>query len=269
MSFDATWLDLRAPADAAARDATLLTKAAAVLARRPVAVDLGAGTGATMRAFEAAGPANLRWTLVDNDPALLAVARARHGSAAEAVRADLRDIAALPIDGAGLVTASALFDLMPQRWIGALADRLADLGIGIYAALSYDGVMRWSPPFPDDDAVAAAFNAHQQRDKGMGPALGPAAAAVLADAMRARGYIVEVAASAWRLGPPDAALQNALVDGIAAAATEMGLAGAEAWAQARRAASGSTFCTVGHSDVLALPCSAASAQSNTTSESSP
>ena len=78
--------------------------------------------------------------------------------------------------------------------------------------------------------------------------------------------------SGWRgarggSGRRDAALHEALVAGVAGAAEEMGLGAARAWGQARRAASGRR-CTVGHLDLLALP-AAASAQSKTTSKSSP
>ena len=78
--------------------------------------------------------------------------------------------------------------------------------------------------------------------------------------------------SGWRgarggSGRRDAALHEALVAGVAAAAAETGLGAARSWGQARLAASGRR-CTVGHLDLLALP-AAASAQSKTTSESSP
>ena len=43
----------------------------------------------------------------------------------ETVAADLGDLDRLPLDGVRLVTASALLDLMPARWIEALAARLA------------------------------------------------------------------------------------------------------------------------------------------------
>ena len=129
------------------------------------------------------------------------------------------------------------------------------------------GRSTWEPALPGDGALRAAFNAHQRRDKGLGAALGPGAAAAMARAMAARGYAVRLAPSPWRLGAGEAALHAALVAGIAAAAGEMGLAEAAAWGQARVAARG-WRCTVGHLDVLALP-AGASAQSKTTSESRP
>lgn len=257
MSFEAVWLALREPADHAARDPGLLAAAREMLGDGP-AVDLGCGTGSTLRAF--GGPAE-RWRLVDRDPALLAEAAARAPGAA-VVAADLRDLDALPLGGARLVAASALFDLVSREWIEALADRVAAEGAAVYAALSYDGTMAWAPPLAADAAVLAAFNAHQRGDKGFGPALGPEAGRALAEAMARRGYAVRIAASPWRLGPADAALARALAAGVAAAA------GAAEWGQARAAASGAASCTIGHLDVLALP-GAPSAQSKITSVSRP
>ena len=68
MSFDAGWLELRAPADAAARDPALLSAAAAWLGHDAVALDLGCGTGAACSALAAPG---VRWRLVDGDAGLL------------------------------------------------------------------------------------------------------------------------------------------------------------------------------------------------------
>ena len=150
----------------------------------------------------------------------------------------------------------------------ALAERLAAAGVGLYAALSYDGALAGEPALPGDAAAREAFNAHQRRDKGLGPALGPAAAGALAEALAERGFAVRVAASPWRLGPGRRRLQAGADRGVAAAAGEAGMADAAAWGQARRAASGATDCSVGHVDVLALP-AGASAQSKITSESRP
>jgi hypothetical protein len=261
VSFAAEWLELRAPADAAARDRGLARAAAAWLGDG-LALDLGCGTGAACRAF----PAGVKWRLVDADARLLTVAAVRC-PAAEAVRADLADIDALPFAGVRLVTAFALLDLAGRDWLERLAERVAGVGAGLYAPLCYDGSLGWEPALPGDAAVREAFNAHQRREKGLGPALGPGAAAAVAQAMAARGYAVRLAASPWRLGAGDAALHRALVAGIAAAAAEAGLDGAAGWRQARVAAT-ARRCTVGHLDVLALP-AGASAQSKTTSESRP
>jgi hypothetical protein len=252
MSFSTAWLDLRESADNAARDASMLADVRAFLAQQPdpVIIDLGSGTGSTLRAI---GEVPARWRLIDNDPALLAEAARRSGPGVDTVELDLTRTADIPLDGAALVTASALFDLASARWIDALADRLAASRTGLYAALSYDGVLAWSPADPDDATIRDAFNAHQRGEKGFGPALGPSGASHLAEAMRRRGYRVMIADSPWQLGPAETELQRALVTGIADAARELDVASADSWLTRRLAAASSAHCTVGHLDVLALP----------------
>ena len=48
-SFDATWLALREPADAFARDPALAERLVSLLPKRPHLLDLGAGTGSLFR----------------------------------------------------------------------------------------------------------------------------------------------------------------------------------------------------------------------------
>jgi len=252
MSFSTAWLDLRESADNAARDASMLAEIHDVLTRSPdpLVVDLGSGTGSTLRAI---GDVEARWRLVDHDPALLVEAARRSGDAIETVELDLTRTADIPLDGATLVTASALFDLGSAAWIDAVADRLAASRTALYAALSYDGVLDWHPADPDDAVIRDAFNAHQRGDKGFGPALGPSGASYLAEAMRKRGYRVTTAASPWILGAEDAELQRALVAGIADAARELHVASVDGWLARRLETAPTTRCRVGHLDVLALP----------------
>lgn len=251
MGFSAGWLSLREPADHAARDAALLGAAARAAGDRTagdraVVVDLGCGTGSTRRAF-GDRLAGATWRMVDADPALLALA------GGEGFALDLNRIDDLPLDGATLVTASALIDLCSAGWIDALVARLVARRLPFYAALSYDGIMDWTPTHPADAGVTAAFNRHQGGDKGFGPALGPQAADHAARALRAAGYRVETALSPWRLGPAQAALQRDLLGGIAQAAAEAGAAATDIWLAARLAALGSGTCEIGHVDLLALP----------------
>lgn len=248
MGFSAAWLALREPADHAARDAGLLAKAAQIVARSPVVVDLGCGTGSTRRAFGHLIDPATTWRMVDGDPDLLAIAEG------EGHCLDLNRVADLPLAGAGLVTASALIDLVSEAWLDALLDRVLALHLPFYAALSYDGVMEWTPSLSADAQVTEAFNRHQRGDKGFGLALGPAATAYAANRLRNAGYAVMVADSAWQLGPAQQDLQTKLLDGIAQAASEAGFAGdAGGWAQARKALLGQGFYRIGHQDLLALP----------------
>ncbi|WP_405406204.1 class I SAM-dependent methyltransferase [Paracoccus sp. Ld10] len=253
MGFSAEWLGLREPADMAARDAALLAQAAALAGANPVVLDLGCGTGSTLRTLGSHLPDNARWHLVDNDPALLERAATEAPGRATVHQLDLRDLDSLPLEGVTLVTASALLDLMPAEWIVALAARLADAGVPFYAALSYDGIMSWDPELPRDDDVTRAFNYHQRGDKGLGPALGPDAAVMAAQIFRDAGCTVHTAQSPWRVGPDQAPLHRALVQGIAEAAADAGLSVATDWGRSRIAMAGDSRCLIGHHDMLALP----------------
>jgi SAM-dependent methyltransferase len=291
MSFSSNWLALREPADRAARDGALAAAlgdwAAArtrALGRPLLVVDLGCGTGASHRALSPLLP-GARWRLTDNDPALLAEAAGRTG--AHTLCLDLAATPEIALDGADIVTASALFDLASAAWIDRLAGALAP-GAAMLAALSYDGIETWDPADPAEAEGLAAFHAHQVGDKGFGPSLGPGGAAYLAQALARGGREVRRAPSPWRLSRPrDGALIEALADGAAGAAAQAAHAhgtaaqatgadgggtqaahtnggGAQSsavaepmspqvharWAAARRAAE---TVVIGHEDVLALP----------------
>lgn len=252
MSFSPEWLALREPADHRARSQDLLDRVGRFLAARPapLVVDLGCGSGSNFRALASRLPSDARLRLVDNDPALLRLAErsARERcEAVEAVEADLAaDLEAVARD-ADLITGAALLDLCSARWL----ERLAALGeerAALYFALNYDGRESRLPEAENDHAVWSAFQRHQSRDKGFGPALGPGATAHLAAALHARGRTVTVMPSPWRLAAPgDAELIAALDAGIAEAAAEEG-ADVTAWrATPRRAA------VVGHLDLWSPP----------------
>lgn len=252
--FDIAWLDLRAPADRTARNARLLRRAAARLAQveQPLIVDLGSGTGASVRALAPLLAHPARWRLVDKDPLLLAEA-ARRCPGVETLAFDLGQ-GLPPIGGAQLITASALIDLVSAAWLQALATAVTRTGAALWASLSYDGRLSWTPAHSLDEAVHAAFDSHQQRDKGFGSALGPGGVDQLEERLVQTGYQVTTADSAWRLGIGDTALTLALIDGIAAAVQEtcrITDADLAAWRRFRRAAAATGTALVGHRDLLA------------------
>lgn len=259
--FSADWLALREPADRAARSPAVLEACRRCFAGRSAIVvcDLGSGTGAAVPAFGPFLPPRQRWVLVDNDPANLAAAvrlRAGEGIAIETRTADLaREPAPWPTD-CDLVTATALFDLGSETWIGALSARMAAARLPLLATLTYDGQQSFSPAHTSDAAMLAAFNRHQRLDKGLGgPAAGPDGARLLAERLAAHGYHVQTGPSPWRLSSPrDARLIAAILEGWAAAATEAGLvpaALASEWLAARLARTDAM--TVGHTDLFAVP----------------
>lgn len=250
MGFTADWLALREPADHAARDAGLLQRAAQAAGPEPVVLDLGCGTGSTVRALAPHLPDGARWRLVDNDADLLDQAAAGPGDHAQVYCCDLAELDKLPLDGVTLVTASALLDLMPVSWVYMLASRLT---VPFYAALSYDGQMGWTPDDPQDAAVTQAFNRHQLGDKGLGPALGPRSVETSAQVFTQAGFDVAQANSPWVLGPDQARLQAMLTQGIADAAAEAGATDATDWGARRAAMTAATTCRIGHGDIFARP----------------
>lgn len=250
MAFTADWLSLREPADRSARDPALRHAAATAAGSDALIVDLGCGTGSTLRAMGQELPPGARWVLVDNDPDLLEHAASLAPAQTETHRANLADIGALPIEHATLVTASALLDLVSDQWIRSLANTLT---VPFYAALTYNGEMRWSPSDPRDDAITEAFNRHQHSDKGFGVALGPDAATRAPEIFAEAGWRVIEGDSPWRLGNGLTDLHQELVRGIAGAARDAGEAGAMEWGEDRVAWAEHTSCVVGHTDMVAFP----------------
>jgi SAM-dependent methyltransferase len=75
--FSSDWLGLREPADTAARNAALIASVAAFKAdaKSLSLLDLGAGTGSTLRALAPHLRTPQRWVLVDHDASLVAAGR--------------------------------------------------------------------------------------------------------------------------------------------------------------------------------------------------
>jgi SAM-dependent methyltransferase len=259
--FDKDWLTLREPVDQRARAAPLIPALSRYLATqaRPSILDIGCGTGSTWRSINADLPLDTHWTLLDYDPLLLAEAERRIGPGVATFRQfDLNAVEELPLSDVTVVTASALFDLCSAEFCNQLVAMLGRNGTGLYAALNYDGVMEWSIRHPLDGQVVADFNRHQHFDKGLGPALGPDATEHLRLCFEEHGYRIHLGTSPWVMGPADAALQRAFLEGLERPLRDIGsLAEADirAWLDFRLNAVESTesSCVVGHTDILALP----------------
>ncbi|MGW1894850.1 methyltransferase domain-containing protein [Streptomyces sp. NPDC002004] len=264
------WLELREPADAAARSTELAARLHDRLAGRAgltgelVVHDLGCGTGSMGRWLAPRLPAGRpqRWVLHDHDADLLALAAQRtprtagEGSTVTVTtrQGDLTGLTADVLTDASLVTASALLDVLTHDQVEALAEACTGAGCPVLLALSVVGKVEIAPAEPLDAAIAAAFNDHQRRD-GL---LGPEAVAFACDAFERRGATVRTEASAWRLGPADRELTAQWLRGWVDAACEQrpDLRGhAQRYLRRRLAecSAGELSVVVHHRDVLALP----------------
>ncbi|MFJ8591359.1 methyltransferase domain-containing protein [Streptomyces sp. NPDC093598] len=261
------WLELREPADAAARAHDLLDPLRIRLANLPgksggvVIHDLGCGTGSMGRWLAPRLDGAQHWVLHDRDPYLLhfaAVASPRSAADGSRVSVETRrgDIARLTPDalqGASLVTASALLDVLTREEIDTFAAACAGAGCPALLTLSVAGRVELTPSHPLDAQIAQAFNDHQRRD-GL---LGPDAVTAAAEAFTEHGATVRLHPSPWRLGPEQAALTEQWLRGWVGAAVEERpelRAEADVYLNDRLAAcaAGELQVTVHHIDLLAL-----------------
>ena len=304
--FSTGWLAQREAADTHARSVHLVHRLAGWLpqpkeqAGNPAApltvLDLGCGTGSNLRYLAPRLSTSLnmrqRWVCLDRDEELLAALPPRtaewagglgmatfpqvgglriQGSAAPwQIATRTFDLASgadtLDIDRGTLVTASALLDLVSEPWLAGLIGICHAARAPLLLALTYDGRVDIEPGHPLDQRVIGLVNAHQRRDKGFGPALGPDATVRLARLAEATGFSVELADSDWLLDSDQTEIQLALTEGWAAAALEQAgersgpdgealRPSIEHWREVRRAAIDArrSRIRVGHQDALLLP----------------
>ncbi len=264
MSFSPDWLGLREPADHASVNAIVRDCLRQHFAGHSSlrVVDLGCGAGSNLRGTSPVFDCPQTWTLVDYDAKLLAVAKSR---LSELGRRDIdvtfrevdlsTDAFDQLLDGANLVTAAALFDLVSVAVIDKLVDAIARRRQVFFTVLSYDGIASWIPEHSADGVMRSAFNTHQTRDKGFGPAAGPGATGALANAFARHGYKIVRGSSPWVLDRRYQKLRQELDAGFAGAVTETGdvpKATVEAWAAARNSAD-NAVTIIGHEDLIALP----------------
>ncbi|RPI54681.1 MAG: class I SAM-dependent methyltransferase [Acidobacteria bacterium] len=282
-----TWLQLREPADAHARAERLTLVVAGTLPVDEIVhvLDLGTGTGSNVRYLAPHLPRRQHWLAIDRDPAVLSLLPGMMSSwgAARfdkvettgiecAIRGDLlecrvetRCLNLAGLDGpdifAGrhLVTASALLDLVSEKWLRTLAARCRHVGATALFTITYNGWSSCSPEEPEDEMIRHLLNRHQMSDKGLGGlAAGPDAARIAARCFEDAGYRVWTAPSDWRLGSDRPEMQRCLIDGWATAATELvpdEAAGIAGWRDRRigHVDAGRSQIVVGHLDVAAHP----------------
>lgn len=269
------------------------TNGASSVRQAPLRVlDLGTGSGSNVRFLLERLPSRQEWCVVDRDVDLLreftkrmsawgldrgamvngdrrgfAVRTAERRWEFQTCTADLVKLtdpeAAAAIfaplfEQRALVTASALLDLVSERWLQALVARCAASRAAVLFVLTYDGRLTLTPGDPDDEFVRTLVNRHQRMAKSFGKALGPDATACAERLFTAAGYTVSCEASDWRLSSADAALQRPLLDGWADAAAEIArreTSRVREWQSRRQAAlaAGDLQILVGHQDLAAFP----------------
>lgn len=281
------WLQLREPADHAARSLALTRSLADSMSiDGPMRVlDLATGTGANVRYLMKHLQGAQRWLVADRSPELLALQshRATVWASSRGHRVDTgpngfrvsgggldcrvetlqQDLGTLDDEGMfvgrHLVTASALLDLVSEQWLRSLATRCADAGASALFALTYNGQSTCSPVEAEDDLIRDLMNRHQKTDKGLGgPAAGPDAVTCAEQWFADVGYHVRVEPADWDLLPAQRELQRQLIDGWADAARELApdLASTIASWQRRRMAhldAGHSRIIVRHHDLAAWP----------------
>ncbi|MBW7470093.1 glycosyltransferase family 4 protein [Marinobacter sp. F4218] len=274
--FDREWLRRREGSDHAARSERLtLDLARWVRTAYPAhpqrngpgagvsIVDLGAGRGSNALYLIPRLLVPQRWLLLDQDAGLLDEAQERLTAPDVEVSQSVVRLGEdslgrhIPAE-VGLVTASALIDLVSENWLKALVKAVVTRQSALLVVLSYAGRFELDPPHEHDDRLRALVNRHQHRDKGVGRALGAEATRVLKDLMEDSGYTVSVADSPWCLEPGNASLTGRLLEGWVQAADEQDPCGAEwlsDWLATRETqlAAGTLSVTVHHLDLLALP----------------
>lgn len=285
----ARWLELREAADARSRSSSVEARVIDSLVRRRIDIlhvlDLATGAGSNLRHLVPRLGARQRWLVVDRRDTLLrdlaarthpwAIARGYRPTTGQAglrldgpslaceidvQQADLHELSGGSwFGGQDLVTASALLDLVSEQWLRDLARACRQQGAAALFTIVYNGWSACEPSDPDDDLVLELFNRHQRTDKGLGgEASGPEAATRTAEAFAAQSYEVVRGRSDWTLAADDAAMQRYLIEGWAAASSEMDPAHTgriAAWRDRRLqlAERGALVVRVGHDDIGAWP----------------
>ncbi|MEQ6884991.1 glycosyltransferase [Salicola sp. Rm-C-2C1-2] len=264
--FEADWLQLREPADHAARSERLTARLGDYLStlEAPLTIcDLGAGTGSNQRYLAPRLPDPQQWLMVEPDAALRPTIYHPEAGNDTTTRWLQEEVTASNLDEvipekADLITASALLDLMSPDWLQTLARTAAQRRAPLLIVLSYCGNFEVQPSDSRDQWLRDTVNNHQHRDKGTGSAAGPDATGFLSAALSAHGFEVFTEASPWELDHHHSDLQQALMTGWCEAAREQApgeRSRINEWRALRHAQArdGQLQIRVDHLDLLALP----------------
>ena len=223
------WLALREQEDARARSRELAIAASGRLGPGPIVIhDLGSGTGSMMRWLAPFLPGPQTWVLHDWNSNLVELAtngvvpldRERRPVSVRTRSGELAHLDPDDLDGASLVTASALLDVLTSEEIRAVAQACVAVGCPVLLSLSVTGEVRLDPRDPRDDVLQASFSAHQQRLVGGRRLAGPSGVALAQRQFLDAGWNIRPATTFWRLGDHDPRLLGQWFDGWFDAALE-------------------------------------------------
>jgi hypothetical protein len=261
------WLALREEEDSRARSMELALSLGELLPDGPLVVhDLGSGTGSMMRWLAPLLPGPQEWVLHDWNARLTDRAiederpldRDRRPVSVTRRVDDLAHLRASDLQGATLVTASALLDVLTAQELHAIVDASVGVGSPALFALSVTGDVSLTPGDPRDPVIQRAFNAHQRRVAGDRRLLGRYGAPIARGLFGLAGWRVQTRTTNWQLDAQQPRLLSEWLDGWIDAAVEQApelREASEAYRDLRTAqlARGELSAVVRHLDLLAWP----------------
>lgn len=269
--FTIQWLDAREPEDLASRCKSIIRTIDRHFCgfEQLNILDIGCGTGSTMRAVLPYLTSVQHWNFVDHNSELLDLARHRNtkfiDNTPHTMKFQQQNLAEnydYICEKKHIVTASALLDLVSKDWLHGLVGKLNECSCSFYGAHTVSGMIEIVPGNKMDDEIFAAFHLHHQTDKGFGPALGQDANHCAKSAFENQGYVTHVSRYQW--GTQNILTENRrdlypqFVTGIADAVMETGLvniANLQEWQSDRLSSflNGIGEIRVVQEDLLAIP----------------
>jgi len=212
---DVRYLESKRSVDQRARSRLVRDHLLAELADSPAVLDLGAGTGAALRALLDWGVHDGTYVGIDRAEGLIewcsdrlpaafesayAVEPTERGFRVESLdaRFAVGDVLDPPDDPVDLVVAQALLDLVPIPAAMEAIDEVLQPGGVAYLPITFDGVSVFQPGHPDDGAVVDAYHAAIDGEPGRSSRAGRE----LIEHLHGRpGELLAVAASDWIVRP--------------------------------------------------------------------
>ena len=231
--FSSDWLSLREQEDLLARNTKVLECVKNYLRneQRLNILDIGCGTGATMRVLQPEFTQPQHWTLLDADKELLVQAQCFNqplvydsNITMKTECVDLTEDFGFLQRKCSIVTATAFLDLVSESWIQKFAQALKDNNHRFYCSITPTCSIELIPIESLDDEVINAFNTHRYTDKGFGLSLGGDAAKYTLEIFQNLGYQLTSAFDTWGNRHPNKAFRKILnlklIEGISHAASQ-------------------------------------------------